>query len=110
MRHYGSDTCLDWMGDGNNCSLRHCRVQDQGRFHLCRADAMPGNIDDVIHTARDPVVAVLGGVRNRPRESREAGGASEGFYGSARVGQMNANQKNVWNSGPGSTQTGLTSD
>jgi hypothetical protein len=34
-------------------------VRHQGRFHLCGANAVPADVDDVVHAAGEPIEAVL---------------------------------------------------
>mmetsp|Transcript_48119 Transcript_48119/g.104911 ORF Transcript_48119/g.104911 Transcript_48119/m.104911 type:complete len:242 (+) Transcript_48119:241-966(+) len=39
--------------------FRHFAVRHQGRFHLCGANAVPADVDDVVHAAGEPIEAVL---------------------------------------------------
>mmetsp|Transcript_25334 Transcript_25334/g.70865 ORF Transcript_25334/g.70865 Transcript_25334/m.70865 type:complete len:231 (-) Transcript_25334:300-992(-) len=47
------------MGNRDNCSFRHRRVDHQCRLDLCCAYAVTGDVDDIVHTACDPVEPVL---------------------------------------------------
>lgn len=42
----------------NDCCLCAQVVAGEGALHLCSAHPVPADVDDVIHTACDPVVAV----------------------------------------------------
>ena len=50
---------LDLVRQADGRGLGHGRVADQRRFDLGRAQAIAGDLDDVVHAADDPVVAVL---------------------------------------------------
>mmetsp|Transcript_77978 Transcript_77978/g.215634 ORF Transcript_77978/g.215634 Transcript_77978/m.215634 type:complete len:267 (-) Transcript_77978:1423-2223(-) len=50
---------LDLMWVADHCRLRGPRMSNQGMLDLRAADAVAGDIDDVIHAAGDPIVPVL---------------------------------------------------
>mmetsp|Transcript_25906 Transcript_25906/g.66666 ORF Transcript_25906/g.66666 Transcript_25906/m.66666 type:complete len:201 (+) Transcript_25906:551-1153(+) len=47
------------MLDRHHRSLRHLRMANKSALHLCRAHAVPADVDDIVYTACDPVVAIL---------------------------------------------------
>mmetsp|Transcript_10234 Transcript_10234/g.44499 ORF Transcript_10234/g.44499 Transcript_10234/m.44499 type:complete len:518 (-) Transcript_10234:769-2322(-) len=49
---------LDLVGHADDGSLRARRVQHEGGFHLRGSHAVPGDVDDVVDPACDPVVPV----------------------------------------------------
>src|SRR6266702_1083274 len=46
------------MWKSNDGSLCHLRVSHQGTFNFCGTQTVTGNIDYIVHTTRDPVIAV----------------------------------------------------
>ncbi|CUH54119.1 hypothetical protein SHM7688_03589 [Shimia marina] len=50
---------LDVMRIAHHGGLGHGRMGHKGAFHLRRAHAVAGDIDHIIHTAGDPIVAVF---------------------------------------------------
>src|SRR5660397_162537 len=50
---------LDLMREADYGRFGHGVVTDQSGLHLCGAHTVPGDVDHIIHTACDPVVAVL---------------------------------------------------
>ena len=56
---------LDLIRPRNHCRFRHRRVAHQRAFDFHRAEAVAGDLNDVVHAAQHPDVAVfvaLGGV------------------------------------------------
>jgi len=56
--------------------FRHFAVRHQGRFHLCGANAVPADVDDVVHAAGEPIEAVLAnaaGEKMRDFRGKETG-------------------------------------
>ena len=50
---------LDLVGTADDGRFGHGRMTDQGTFHLGRAEAMTGNIEDIVDTADDPEIPLL---------------------------------------------------
>ena len=49
--------------------FRHAFVVNQGTLDLGRAQAMPGDVHDIVDATHQPVVAILVAAAHRPRES-----------------------------------------
>ena len=47
------------IGEADHRGLGHCRVLDQATLKLGGAETVPGNVQDVVDSANDPVVAVF---------------------------------------------------
>ena len=47
---------LDVVGFADHGRLGHVLVADQGAFHFGRADPMPGDVQDIVDAADDPIV------------------------------------------------------
>ena len=58
-RHIGVDAlALDIMGEADDGGFGNAFMQDQRAFNLCGAHAVARHVDDVVHPASDPVIAV----------------------------------------------------
>ena len=54
-----SSRAFHLMWKAHHRGFRHFAVRHQGRFHLCGANAVPADVDDVVHAAGEPIEAVL---------------------------------------------------
>ena len=54
----GDSLPLELMGNAHHSRLRHVGMGDHGALHLHGSQPVAGNVDDVVHAAHDPEVAV----------------------------------------------------
>ena len=47
------------MREAHNCCFGDSRMCHQGAFNFCCSHTMPGHINHVIYTTRDPIVSIL---------------------------------------------------
>ena len=59
----GNGLALQLVGPPDDRGLRHARVIDERAFEFHGADAVPGDVEHVVHPAEEPEVAVLVALR-----------------------------------------------